>query len=159
MITSKSLSLFLFISILIAMSSCSSYRNAQEPVIEKITDVKWGKISDGKVDFSIKTHIRNPGHLKFRIRKAKLNLMYNNVRIGTLTSGNKVRINRALESEVEWKIQGDLGELLTKPAGVLEGILKGRTDLTLDGSITISKCIWRKTLPVSLSTPIKLPFK
>lgn len=151
---------FLFIVLILTIGqSCSSYRDLQEPVIERISDVKWGGVSDGKVDFSLKTQIRNPGHLKFRIRKAELNLIYNNVRIGTLRSRNRVKINKALESEVEWKIRGDLGELLTKPAGILQGIIKGSSDLTLDGNITISKCIWRKTLPVSLSTPIKLPFK
>jgi hypothetical protein len=51
----------------------------------------------------------------------------------------------------------NLEDLMKNPKSILGALFKGKINFETSGTITISKCLYRKTLPVSLKTPIQIP--
>jgi LEA14-like dessication related protein len=137
--------------------SCGSYKNITVPTIESISGFKAGNIKDGKVNLSFTTHLNNPGLLKFRIRKTRLNLIIGNVKIGEVENKRSIKVRRSLKPEIQWEVTADLNNVLKNPGILLQSLMKGKLDLQIQGDITVSKFLFRKTIPVNLKTPFQMP--
>lgn len=146
--------LFLCISI---FSSCKGFENVAIPSIEKISAFKLGEFKDGKLNFTFTTQINNPDKLKFKIRKVDLDILMNGNKIAEIHTDRVIKIRRLLKPEVEWEVIGDLKALI-KPGMLLSVILGGKPDFAVKGNIQVSKFLVRKTIPVDLKMPVKLPF-
>ena len=140
------------------ISSCASYRNSTPPVIENITGLTFGKLENGKVDLSFVTQIKNPDLLKFRIKRARLDVMMGETKIAEINSTRVIKIKRQLKPEVEWNVTADLKDILRKPAALFGGLLKGKIELRIVGEITVAKCFISRKIPVDFKKPVQLPY-
>ncbi len=146
-----------FFALLFAFSSCKSFENVAIPSVEKISNFKPGQLKDGKLNFSFTTQINNPDKLKFKIRRVDLDILMNGNKIGEIHTNRVIRIRRLLKPEVNWELTGDLKSLI-KPDMILSVLTGGRPEFAVKGSIQVSRLFFRKTIPVDLKTPVKLPF-
>ena len=147
----------LFLIILFGLSSCKSFENVSIPSVERISNFKPGELKDGKLSFSFTTEINNPDKLKFKIRKVDLEILLNGRKIAEIHTDRVIRIRRLLKPEVKWELTGDLKALI-KPGMILSVLTGGKPDFSVKGTMQVSKCFVRKTIPVDLNTLIKLPF-
>lgn len=146
-----------FFSLLFAFSSCKSFENVAIPSVEKISNFKPGEWKDGKLSFGFTTQINNPDKLKFKIRRVDLDILMNGNKIGEIHTDRVIKIRRLLKPEVNWELTGDLKSLI-KPDMILSVLIGGRPEFAVKGTIQVSRFFFRKTIPVDLKTPVKLPF-
>jgi len=140
----------------LGFQSCRAYEISEFPTIERITRIEPGNFKDGKLDISFTTEIKNPGRFKFKVRSIDLDVFIDDTPIGTLNSKRVIDILRLQNSEVKWDLTGDVKALI-KPE-MLINVLTGKTpQFRVDGKMVVSKFIFRKTIPVRIATPIKLP--
>jgi LEA14-like dessication related protein len=150
------LRIFLFICML-GFTSCAGFENVAIPSIERISKFEPGNFKDGKLDFSFTTEINNPDRLKFKIRSVSLDVLVNDIKVGEINSKRAIRILRLQHPEVRWDLTGDL-KALVKPSMVISVLSGKKPDLKVKGSVVVSKCFFRKSIPVNLSLPVQLPF-
>lgn len=148
--------IFLILSIGFS-SSCKSYRNATPPEIENISGIKFGKLENGRLDLSFITHLKNPDLLKFRIKRARLDIMIADTKIAEIDSKRVIKIKRQLNPQVEWNVTADLKDILRKPASLFGGLLKGKIELRIVGEITVAKLFVSRRIPVDFKKPVQLP--
>jgi len=151
---------FISISLMIAsfpFGGCRQYKNIQAPTVERITHFTPGALENGSFTFSFATQLHNPGLLKFRIKSVRLDVLFNGIKIGELKSSRSIRVKNEIRPEVTWEITAKLGDFFKSPGSVLGALFKGKINFETSGTITISKCFYSKTLPVSLKTPIQIP--
>ena len=153
----RSFGFYLSLLIFLGFSSCKNFENVSIPSVERISNFKPGEWRDGKLSFSFTTQINNPDKLKFKIRKVDLDIYLNNNKIAEIHTDRVIRIKRLLKPEVNWELTGDLKALI-KPGMILSVLTGGKPDFTVKGTMQVSKFLVRKTIPVNLSTLIKLPF-
>lgn len=151
------LKLLFFISILFAISSCKNYENVRPPTVEKITGFTPGSIKDGNLNFSFTTIINNPDLLKFKIKKVDLELLFNGTRIAEVKSKRSIRVKGELNPEIKWDVVGNIKPMLSRPGALFSSLLSGKVNFQTKGTITISKCLYNKTIPVDLKIPIQIP--
>jgi len=151
------LKLLLFISILFAISSCKNYDNVRPPTVEKITGFTPGSLKDGNLNFSFTTIINNPDLLKFKIKKVDLELLFNGTRIAEVKSKRSIRVKGELNPEIKWDVVGNIKPMLSKPGALFSSLISGKVNFQTKGTITISKCLYSKTIPVDLKIPIQIP--
>lgn len=142
---------------LIGLTSCKGFENVSIPTIEKISKFKPGEWKDGKLTFSFTTQINNPDKLKFKIRKVDLDILLNGNKIAEIHTDRVIRIRKLLKPEVDWELTGDLKALI-KPGMILSVLTGGKPEFSIHGTMQVSKCLVRKTIPVDLKTLVKLPF-
>ncbi len=147
----------IFFLILIGLSSCKSFENVSIPSFERISDFKPGEWKDGKLSFSFTTEINNPDKLKFKIRRVDLDILLNGRKIAEIHTDRVIRIKRLLKPEVKWDLTGDLKALI-KPGMILSMLTGGKPEFSVKGTMQVSKCLVRRTIPIDLNTLIKLPF-
>jgi len=138
-------------------TGCSTYKHGQLPTVAKITNFKPGAIKDGNFTFSFDTQIHNPGLLKFKIKRVEVNILFNGVKIGELKTSRNIRIKKEIRPEVTWQVTGNISNIVKNPGAVLAAIFKGKINFETQGTITISRCFFSKTLPVNLKTPVQIP--
>ena len=136
---------------------CKQYKDIQPPTVERITNFTPGALKDGQLTFSFATQLHNPGLLKFKIKSARLDILFNGIKIGELKSFRSIRVKKEIRPEVTWQVTANLEDLIKNPKSILGALFKGKINFETTGTITISKCFYRKTLPVSLKTPIQIP--
>ena len=153
------LKLNLVVSFLIAIccSSCKNYENVRQPTIEKITGFTPGAIKDGNLSFSFTTIINNPDLLKFKIKHVDLELLFNGTRIAEVKSKRTIRVKGEIKPEIKWDVVGNIKPMLSKPGALFSSLLSGKVNFQTKGTITISKCLFSKTIPVDLKIPIQIP--
>jgi hypothetical protein len=142
--------------LMLGFQSCKAYEISEFPTIERITRIEPGNLKDGKLDISFTTEIKNPGRFRFKVRKIDLDVFIDDTQIGTLNSKRVMDILRLQNAEVKWDLTGDVKALL-KPE-MLINVITGKTpQFRVEGKMVVSKFIFRKTIPVNIKTPIKLP--
>ena len=146
-----------FFACLLLFTSCKSFENVAIPSVEKISNFKPGQLKDGKLNFSFTTQINNPDKLKFKIRRVDLDILMNGNKIGEIHTNRVIKIRRLLKPEVNWELTGDLKSLI-KPDMILSVLTGGKPEFAVKGSIQVSRLFFRKSIPVDLKTPVKLPF-
>jgi LEA14-like dessication related protein len=153
------LKLSLVVSFLIAIcySSCKNYENVRQPTIEKITGFTPGALKDGNLNFSFTTIINNPDLLKFKIKHVDLELLFNGTRIAEVKSKRTIRVKGEIKPEIKWDVVGNIKPMLSKPGALFSSLLSGKVNFQTKGTITISKCLFSKTIPVDLKIPIQIP--
>jgi LEA14-like dessication related protein len=153
------LKLSLVVSILIAIcfSCCKNYDNVKAPTVEKITGFTPGAIKDGNLSFSFTTIINNPDLLKFKIKHVDLELLFNGTRIAEVKSKRTIRVKGEIKPEIKWDVVGNIKPMLSKPGALFSSLLTGKVNFQTKGTITISKCLFSKTIPVDLKIPIQIP--
>ncbi|MFN5318012.1 MAG: hypothetical protein ACK5CY_04140 [Bacteroidia bacterium] len=150
------LTYFLLGVLTLSIQSCRTYEISDFPTIERITRIEPGNFKDGKLDISFTTEIKNPGRFKFKVRRIDLDVFIDDTQIGTLNSKRVIDILRLQNAEVKWDLTGDVKALI-KPE-VLINVFTGKTpQFRVEGKMVVSKFIFRKTIPVHIKTPIKLP--
>jgi LEA14-like dessication related protein len=149
--------IFLSFFCLVALVSCRSYENVKAPTIEKITGFTPGAIKDGNLSFSFTTIINNPDLLKFKIKHVDLELLFNGTRIAEIKSKRTIRVKGEISPEIKWDVVGNIKPMLSKPGALFSSLLSGKVNFQTKGTITISKCLYSKTIPVDLKIPIQIP--
>jgi LEA14-like dessication related protein len=149
--------IFILLGVLtLSGQSCKTYEISEFPTIERITRIEPGNFNDGKLDISFTTEIKNPARFKFKVRRIDLDVFIDDTQIGTLNSNRVIDILRLQNAEVKWNLTGDVKALI-KPE-MLINVFTGKTpQFRVDGKMVVSKFIFRKTIPVHINTPIKLP--
>lgn len=137
--------------------SCQSYRHARPPEVKHINNFKYGSIQNGKMQFSFTTELYNPDRLRFRVRSAELDLMVNGVRLARVNTRKNVRIKGQVSPEVQWDIEAGLKPALSNPGILVGSLLRGRVNVEVSGTITVSKLFYKRTIPVTLKTPVQIP--
>ena len=142
--------------LMLSIQSCKSYEISDFPSIERITRIEPGNFKNGKLDISFTTEIKNPGRFKFKVRRIDLDVFIDDTQIGTLNSKRVIDILRLQNAEVKWDLTGDVKALI-KPDMLIKVITGKTPQFRVDGTMVVSKFIFRKTIPVHIKTPIKLP--
>jgi LEA14-like dessication related protein len=147
-----------FIALAFSFTSCGILRQPREPQIEKITNVKVGKIHDGKLDLKVTTRLYNPDRIKFRIRKVDLDILINGYPVGKITNPSVIRIPKETNPDIEWDIEANLMKLI-KPGMLLSVITQQKMKLELSGYIRVKKSLFAKNIPVRVDSPFEIPYK
>lgn len=153
--------IFLFAPLLLLLlaGSCTSLKRAQAPSVEKISSFEVEGLRDGALHLRFKTRLNNPDRLRFTIRRAELDLMFNGVRVAQISTRKQMRIRGVQHPEQEWKVAAGLKPLISNPLKLAGSLISGNVDFDLEGRITISKWGFRKTLPVKLQLPVTIPLR
>lgn len=146
------------IGLILSSSSCGIFRHPREPQIEKITNVKVGKINDGKLDLKVSTRLYNPDRIKFRIRKVDLDILINGYPVGKITNPSVIRIPKETNADIDWDIEANLMKLL-KPGMLLSVITQQKMKLELSGHIRVKKSLFAKNIPVRVDSPFEIPYR
>ncbi|MFN4122293.1 MAG: LEA type 2 family protein [Flavobacteriales bacterium] len=151
--------IFLFsIVFIVSTTSCGIFSQPREPQIEKITNVKVGKINDGKLDLKVSTKLYNPDRIKFRIRKVDLDILINGYPVGKITNPSVIRIPKETNADIDWDIEANLMKLL-KPGMLLSVITQQKMKLELSGYIRVKKSLFAKNIPVRVDSPFEIPYR
>ena len=148
----------LVLSMLFLLNSCVGIKNIQAPTVDGIKDFKIGSPKDGKLPFSFTTPLKNPDRLKFHIKNADLQLLVAGIQIAEIKTTKKMKIRRQLEPEINWEASAELSLFLANPGALLGSFLKQKPILDINGTITVGKLFWKKTLPIKMKLPIEIPF-
>jgi LEA14-like dessication related protein len=150
--------IFIFSLIIVfTLGSCKNYNNVRQPTIEKITGFTPGAIKDGNLSFSFTTIINNPDLLKFKIKNVDLELLFNGTKIAEVKTKRTIRVKGEISPEIKWDVVGNIKPMLSKPGALFSSLLSGKVNFQTKGTITISKCLYSKTIPVNLKIPIQIP--
>jgi LEA14-like dessication related protein len=145
------------IGVVFIFNSCKNYENIRPPTVEKITGFTPGAIKDGNLNFSFTTIINNPDLLKFKVKHVDLELLFNGTRIAEVKSKRTIRVKGEIKPEIKWDVVGNIKPMLSKPGALFSSLLSGKVNFQTKGTITISKCLYSKTIPVDLKIPIQIP--
>jgi len=139
-------------------SSCWILKNPREPQVDKITNIKVGKMHDAKIDLTIFTKLYNPDKVKFRIKKVDLDITVNGHMIAKITNPSIIRIPKETNPIIEWTVEANLLKLI-KPGMLLSVFAQQKMKLEIVGHIKVKKFPFSKTIPVKLDSPFEIPYK
>jgi LEA14-like dessication related protein len=145
-------------SIVFSLSSCWIFRTPREPQIDKITNVKVGKMHEGSVDLTIFAKLYNPDKVKFKIKKVDLDVTINGHVVARITSPKTIRIPKETDPEIQWTVNANLLKLI-KPGMLLSVFTQQKMKLGVSGNIRVKKSFYSKTIPVKLDRPFEIPYK
>jgi LEA14-like dessication related protein len=137
--------IFLSVSILVLFSSCISLK----PVT--VTGVDNVQAEDillyPKISFNVNLH--NPNNFGLTLKEFKTSAYFNDKVLTDVFTASKIRIARNSNVAIPLQTQPSIKELMTT---YLTGKLKG--NIKVEGYITVSKFLFRKKFPFSITTKL-----
>lgn len=146
-----------FFLLLLITPGCKMYKSPSRLSIGEIKGFSSEGIKDGKLNFSLKTHLNNPSKIAFKMKKAELDILLSGVRVAQIKTSRKIRIKRELNPEIQWNATAEFKPLLSRPGSLLGSVLTGNLTVEVDGRIVVSRFFIKKTIPIrqSISLPLR----
>jgi len=144
---------FVFFLGIIFLPACTGFKNIE---IEEVEAIRFDHLSKGKLGLEVDLSIKNPNRIDIFLVKSDLQVLLNDMPMGTLSNFNKIKIPGGSQNTVTFPVD-------VKMDGVLKNVLafvsiaSGKdVRLKLTGNLKVRYLLVTRTIPVAIETVLKI---
>ena len=150
---SSSIISFVFFLGIIFLPACTGFKNIE---ISEVQAIRFDHLSKGKLGLEVDLSLKNPNRIDIFLVKSDLQVILNDIPVGTLSNFKKIKIPGGSQNTVTFPVD-------IKMNGVLKNILAfvsiasgGDVRLKLEGNLKVRFLLISRSVPVTNEVVLKI---
>ncbi len=144
--------ILIFLLVLLSLVAC----NIQAPIIGNPTDYQVEKLDLKEIKIKIWLPIENPNNIKFNVKNVDLDIYVNGLKLGKITSMEKVHIPKKSDKTYAIKLDVKMKDLGMSALTALKQLRSKHVMLAVEGDVTVSKFIIVKKVEVDVEDKVEI---
>ena len=116
--------------------------------VVKIKDVTYQEFKGNVLKLSVTATVNNPNRFNVKIRKANMDLVFNNKVIGTATQVEQIELFGRKEQDYKILISIEMKELLSNMLNLYRVLMNEPKNLSLSGTVQVKYFLFSRTIQV-----------
>ncbi|HKK67500.1 MAG TPA: LEA type 2 family protein [Bacteroidales bacterium] len=146
------ISRFLILLLCLSLAACK----IQAPVIGNPTDYQVETLNLQEIKLKIWLPIENPNNIKFNVNDVDLDIFVNGLKLGKVTSMEKVHIPKKSSGTYAIKLDVKMKDLSVSAFSALRQLKSKYVNIKIDGDVTVSKFVIIKKVEVQVDEKVKI---
>lgn len=122
-----------------------------------VDDFEFRGLENNKISFSASVGVSNPSSIGFKVSEVNLKTSIDGVYIGTLTSGNTIRVAARSDSSYKMDFTINLANLLTGASTLYNASRKKKVEVEMNGYVKARSWLTVKKVDVNEKQLIDVP--
>jgi LEA14-like dessication related protein len=144
--------LFFIVLISLSLAACK----IQAPIIGNPTDYELETLNLQEIKVKIWLPIENPNNIKFNLNDVDLTVFVNGLKLGKVTSMEKVHIPKNSKGTYAIKLDVKMKDLSVSAFTALKQLKSKYVNIKIEGNVTVSKFVIVKKVEVDVDEKVKI---